>query len=149
MRGRGLLKGLGVTFRTLFKRPITVKYPFEKLKLSPRFRGGFTFDRDRCIACKQCQNACPNNVITVTAERGEDKKLRLTGYDMDLRYCLFCGFCVEACPTQCLQMTDDYELAVFNKETMELDFADGKIRCHRADQEISHEQISGETEAKA
>ncbi|MBE3575033.1 MAG: NADH-quinone oxidoreductase subunit I [Firmicutes bacterium] len=125
--GRGALRGLRVTFRNMFRRPITVRYPFEKLKFAPGFRGGFRFDRDRCIACSQCANACPNNVITVKAQRGEDKKLHLTGYEMDLQYCLFCGYCVEVCPTNCITMTDQVALVATDRSSLWVEFDKGEL----------------------
>ncbi|MBE0415545.1 MAG: NADH-quinone oxidoreductase subunit NuoH, partial [Dehalococcoidia bacterium] len=48
--GRGIAKGMALTFRHLFRRPITVQYPEQKLTPAPRFRGnGLVWDAERCI----------------------------------------------------------------------------------------------------
>jgi len=70
-----LLSGLGLTLRYMFKRPVTVNYPYEKGPLSPRFRGEHALRRypngeERCIACKLCEAICPALAITIEAERG-------------------------------------------------------------------------------
>ncbi|MEW6448823.1 MAG: NADH-quinone oxidoreductase subunit I [Bacillota bacterium] len=119
--GIGALRGLGVTMGVMLTKPITVEYPFKKLKFAPVYRGGFCFYPDRCIACQLCQNACPNRVITVERERGADKKMYLTGYKMDLQYCLYCGLCVEACNKDALVMTDQIKLATYDRKVLNVE----------------------------
>ena len=51
------LGGLFIAIKELFKSKKTFKYPFEKGKISPRFRGEHALRRypngeERCIACK-------------------------------------------------------------------------------------------------
>src|SRR3979490_3000710 len=67
-----LLSGLGLTLRYMFKRTVTVNYPYEKGPLSPRFRGEHVLRRypngeERCIACKLCEAICPALAITIEA----------------------------------------------------------------------------------
>ena len=50
-----ILVGMWITFRYMFKRKVTINYPFEKGNLSPRFRGEHALRRypngeERCIA---------------------------------------------------------------------------------------------------
>ena len=59
-----LVRGLWLTLTYMFKRPVTLNYPFEKGPLSPRFRGEHALRRypngeERCIACKLCEAVCP------------------------------------------------------------------------------------------
>ncbi len=113
-------------------KPITVEYPFRKVKFSPVYRGGFCFYPNNCNACKSCQNACPNSVITVTGVRGEDKKMRLVKYEMDLQYCLYCGLCREACNKDALIMTDHIDLATYDRGVLKMELyekqPDGPVR---------------------
>ena len=49
--------GLFIAIKELFKPKKTINYPFEKGKISPRFRGEHALRRypngeERCIACK-------------------------------------------------------------------------------------------------
>ncbi|MCL6613603.1 MAG: 4Fe-4S dicluster domain-containing protein [Firmicutes bacterium] len=110
----------------MLTKPITVEYPFKKLKFAPVYRGGFCFYPDRCNACKSCQNACPNNVIAVTGERGEDKKMRLVKYEMDLQYCLYCGLCQESCNKDAITMTDHIDLATFDRGFLKMKLYEGQ-----------------------
>ena len=109
-----LLSGLGLTFRYMFKRPVTVNYPYEKGPLSPRFRGEHVLRRypngeERCIACKLCEAICPALAITIEAEPREDGSRRTTRYDIDMTKCIFCGFCEESCPVDSIVETHIFE----------------------------------------
>ncbi len=67
MLGKGLLKGMGITFKRFLGKKVTVQYPEEKIPMSPRFRGGeLELDHNKCIACSLCKTACPNAVIELT-----------------------------------------------------------------------------------
>lgn len=116
MLGSGLIKGLRVTAGNLFGKTITEQYPERKPNLPPRSHGSFILEPDKCNACGICSNSCPNNVITVSSERDENKKRYLTGYHMELGYCLFCGLCVEACPSDALHVDADFELSVYYRD---------------------------------
>ena len=107
---RELFKGLALTGRYLFKRKITLNYPFEKGPLSPRFRGEHALRRypngeERCIACKLCEAVCPAMAITIESEQREDGTRRTSRYDIDLTKCIFCGFCEESCPVDSIVET--------------------------------------------
>jgi hypothetical protein len=57
---RGLLTGLKITAKYLFRKPITVNYPEEKPFIPPRWRGRIVLTSDpsgeeRCVACYLCQ----------------------------------------------------------------------------------------------
>ena len=56
--------GLFIAIKEVFKSKKTINYPFEKGKISPRFRGEHALRRypdgeERCIACKLCEAVCP------------------------------------------------------------------------------------------
>jgi NAD(P)H-quinone oxidoreductase subunit I len=49
------------------------------------------------------------------------KKKELRNYSIDFGVCIFCGNCVEYCPTNCLSMTEEYELAAFDRHSLNYD----------------------------
>ena len=114
-----LCSGMILTLRYMFKKPVTINYPFEKGKLSPRFRGEHALRRypngeERCIACKLCEAVCPALAITIESEPREDDSRRATRYDIDMTKCIYCGLCEEACPVDAIVQGPNYEFA---KET--------------------------------
>lgn len=102
-----LLKGLGVTWRNMWRRKITVQYPEEQTPVSNRFRGVLALRRyangeERCIACKLCESVCPALAISIESEEREDGTRRTTRYDIDAFKCINCGLCEEACPVDAI-----------------------------------------------
>ena len=115
-------QGLSVTFDHMKRRPVTVQYPYEKLVPSERYRGRIHFEFDKCIACEVCVRVCPINlpVVDWTFDKGTKKKT-LDHYSIDFGVCIFCGNCVEYCPTNCLSMTEEYELAAYDRHELNYD----------------------------
>tara|TARA_B100000945_G_scaffold104063_1_gene82303 strand:+ start:462 stop:1088 length:627 start_codon:yes stop_codon:yes gene_type:complete len=117
-----LFDGLTVTFDHLRRRPVTVQYPYEKLIPSERYRGRIHYEFDKCIACEVCVRVCPINLPVVDwVMNKETKKKELRNYSIDFGACIFCGNCVEYCPTNCLSMTEEYELATFDRHNLNYD----------------------------
>ncbi|MEI8250284.1 MAG: NAD(P)H-quinone oxidoreductase subunit I [Synechococcus sp. ELA057] len=117
-----LTQGLAVTFDHLQRRPITVQYPYEKLIPSERYRGRIHYEFDKCIACEVCVRVCPINLPVVDWVMNKaTKKKELRNYSIDFGVCIFCGNCVEYCPTNCLSMTEEYELATFDRHQLNYD----------------------------
>jgi NAD(P)H-quinone oxidoreductase subunit I len=115
-------QGLAVTFDHMNRRPVTVQYPYEKLIPSERFRGRIHYEFDKCIACEVCVRVCPINLPIVDWEFDKStKKKVLRNYSIDFGVCIFCGNCVEYCPTNCLSMTEEYELAVYERHELNYD----------------------------
>ena len=121
-----LCSGMFLTLKYMFKKPVTINYPFEKGKISPRFRGEHALRRypngeERCIACKLCEAVCPALAITIESEPRDDDSRRTTRYDIDMTKCIYCGLCEEACPVDAIVQGPNYEFA---KETREELFYD-------------------------
>ncbi|MEM1310739.1 MAG: NAD(P)H-quinone oxidoreductase subunit I [Cyanobacteria bacterium P01_D01_bin.71] len=115
-------QGLSVTFDHMRRRPVTVQYPYEKIIPSERYRGRIHFEFDKCIACEVCVRVCPINLPVV--DWGFDKvnkKKTLNHYSIDFGVCIFCGNCVEYCPTNCLSMTEEYEMASYDRHELNYD----------------------------
>ena len=53
----GLVKGLGVTLRTMLKPAVTVQYPHEKETPAPRARGVIALKEDNCTVCHEAGDA--------------------------------------------------------------------------------------------
>jgi NADH-quinone oxidoreductase subunit I len=119
-----LLQGLGVTFRAQHPHNIvTEQYPAERPKISERYRGAPRLNRNPetgetlCISCELCSGACPEKLIVVGWERNpETKRKDLVNFTFDTSRCMFCGLCEDACPTDCLELTQDFELASYSRE---------------------------------
>ena len=96
------LSGLFIAIKESFKAKKTLNYPFEKGKISPRFRGEHALRRypngeERCIACKLCEAVCPAQAITIESTEREDGSRKTTRYDIDMLKCIYCGLCEESC----------------------------------------------------
>jgi len=141
-----IFSGMFLTLKYMFKKPVTINYPFEKGPLSPRFRGEHALRRypngeERCIACKLCEAVCPAQAITIEAEPRADGSRRTTRYDIDMVKCIYCGLCQESCPVDAIVEGPNFECAtetreelMYNKEKL-LDNGD------RWEQEISQNII--------
>ena len=65
-------KAAVLAFKYFFKKKATINYPYEKGRISPRFRGEHALRRyangeERCIACKLCEAICPCLLYTSDA----------------------------------------------------------------------------------
>jgi len=119
--GKGLLKGLSITFGHTFEKDLTIQYPEQQPFLQERYRGCLNFRFENCIVCGLCTKACPNQVLNYEAVSppGGKKKALLT-YTIDLQYCMFCNLCVEACPNDALYFSHDFELTRYRREDIKL-----------------------------
>jgi NADH-quinone oxidoreductase subunit I len=130
------IKGFGVTFGTMFKKPTTEQYPEEKKVTAERFHGRHQLNRhpdglEKCVGCELCAWACPADAIYVEGADNTEEERYSPGerygrvYQINYLRCIMCGLCIEACPTRALTMSNDYELAddsrtdlIFTKEQL-------------------------------
>ncbi len=123
-----MVSGMALTLRYMFKRKVTLNYPYEKGPLSPRFRGEHALRRypsgeERCIACKLCEAICPAQAITIEAEPRADGSRRTVRYDIDMTKCIYCGFCQESCPVDAIVEGPNFEFAAETRAELMYDKA--------------------------
>ena len=120
------LKGLLVTFRQMFQKPVTIPYPQVKRETFPTARGRHKLMRyddglERCIGCALCAANCPARCIYVVA--GENTgELRFSPgeryaaiYEINMSRCIFCGYCEDACPTKAIVLGEEFELSGYDR----------------------------------
>ena len=126
----GLLKSLMTTTSAALRKPVTVQYPDQTRKLPSRNRGlpllvwDHEHDEPVCIGCRQCDDICPVECITVVGPI-ENPEYRPKDHDkqsckasnngvcehtsprrtlpehflIDEDRCMRCGLCEVVCPT--------------------------------------------------
>jgi NADH-quinone oxidoreductase subunit I len=131
-----VLKGMAVTLKHFFKRPVTLKYPEQTRENSEVYRGRHVLKRDengaeRFTACGLCAVSCPAEAITMIADerqKGEEGKYReekyAAVYEINMLRCIFCGLCEEACPKEAIFLTKEILPSDYERE----DFIWGKDR---------------------
>lgn len=124
-----LVKGFGVTLRTMFRKTTTERFPEVAPSVQPRYRGIHVLQRDengleKCVACFLCSAACPANCIYIEAAENTEAQRISAGeryartYNIDYSRCIFCGYCVEACPTDAITHGHSIELAPYDINAM-------------------------------
>ena len=123
-----VLKGMAVTLKHFFKRPVTLKYPEQTRENSEVYRGRHVLKRDengaeRCTACGLCAVSCPAEAITMeAAERqpGEENLYReekyAARYEINMLRCIFCGLCEEACPKDAIYLSETFAPANYQRK---------------------------------
>ena len=130
------LKGFAVTFRQIFRRPITQQYPEVKRPLYPRYRGRHRLNRhenglEKCVGCSLCAAACPADCIRVVAAENTPGNRVSAGeryariYEIYISRCIFGGYCEIACPFDAITLGNEYVLfddtpatEIYTKETL-------------------------------
>lgn len=124
----GLLKGMGLTFRTMIKKAPVTMYPQEKEIPVPRARGVISLDVDNCTVCMLCARECPDWCIYIEGHKEEQPpskpggrpraRATLDRFDIDYSLCMYCGICVEVCPFDALHWSPEYEYSEENVSLM-------------------------------
>lgn len=126
----GILKSLIITSQTMLRKPVTRQYPDVIRDLPARNRGlpllvwDHEHDEPVCIGCRQCDEICPVDCITVIGPV-DNPKFRPNDHDeqackaanngvcehisprktlpehflIDEDRCMRCGLCEDVCPT--------------------------------------------------
>ena len=123
---RPFIIGFATTFKHMFKKPITVNYPDEKVPVFPKYRGqaGADARRERPREVRGLRPVRGGVPGRRHLPRGGRERRHGAGraratpsvYQIHKTRCIFCGYCEEACPVSAIFMGKDYELAVYSNK---------------------------------
>jgi len=115
----------------LFKKPKTLRYPFELKEPAARYRGFHLNDWDKCTGCGNCADICPNEAIEMVKipelEAKQEEGIKDERPQVDYGRCCFCGLCVDICPPGSLTLTRDYFHIHFDINTFKFIPKDEKL----------------------
>jgi NADH-quinone oxidoreductase subunit I len=124
----GLLKGLGVTLKTMLKPATTAQYPHVKPDLPPRTRGVIALMEENCTVCMLCSRECPDwciyidshKEVTPPKEEGARARTRnvLDRFAIDFALCMYCGICIEVCPFDALFWSPEFEYSTHSLQEL-------------------------------
>ena len=111
-------KGLGVTFKTLTQKTVTVQYPHEKEAPPIRARGVIAMLEENCTVCMLCARECTdwciyieghNDLAPPRHECGHQRQANLPGsFHIADSLVLSCGLVVAVVPCTALLCGADY-----------------------------------------
>ena len=95
---------LGDIWTSFFTKPVTQRYPFERLEAPEHFRGRLHWTPGKCTGCLLCIKDCPAKALElITIDR--KAKQFVMRYPADR--CTYCAQCVVNCRLECLGMSHD------------------------------------------
>lgn len=118
-----IARSLWMVFLKMFSKRVTIRYPEKKPYLPPRWRGRIILSRDpdhkeRCVACYLCAAVCPVDCIALQATEDENGRRYPEIFRINFSRCIFCGLCEDACPTYAIQLTPDFEMGEYNRQSL-------------------------------
>lgn len=128
--------GLGITFKNLMRKTVTVEYPEVKPPIPDFYRGqpGLVKDpdgREKCVSCQLCEFVCPPKAITIVPgsvpENSDHTHIEKAPqeFEIDMLRCIYCGMCEEVCPEEAIFLQDVYSLNGLSRD--ELKFKKDKL----------------------
>lgn len=95
----------------LFRKRLTVKFPFEGIKPNERTVGRLVLSLEKCIGCGICARVCPTQAVEMVRVEGREKPAP----KMDFGRCCYCTLCVYSCPKNALSTSHYYALATHDR----------------------------------
>lgn len=106
----------GELISSLFKKPVTIKYPLEREAAPQQFRGKLVWDLEKCTGCGLCVKDCPAEGLELIVLDRANKRFVMR-YNADR--CTFCDQCVVSCRAQALELSrDEWELASLSRQPL-------------------------------
>jgi len=111
--------------RSMLGKASTRKYPKQKFKPYPKFRGRLIVNARECTGCGLCRMVCPTGAIRLK-RKSKIMKVGKLEYrviihpinSIDIGRCMLCGLCVDICPPKVIEFTNDFELATKDKKKL-------------------------------
>ena len=121
-----IVKGMALTGRHLFSKPVTRQYPEVKPEIRTGFRGQHALVRDpvtqttKCIGCMRCAMVCPARCIRIRSHKEKEHGNRrfIDDYRIDALRCVYCGYCVEVCPVNAIVLTEVFEYSAYDRQSI-------------------------------
>jgi NADH-quinone oxidoreductase subunit I len=121
--------GLKITFKNMFRKPVTLQYPEEKPPIPAGYRGAPTLVKDpngrtKCVSCQLCEFVCPPKAIRITpgeipeGDEHEHVEKRPKAFDINMLRCIYCGLCQEVCPEEAIFLQEEYSLTGYTRGEM-------------------------------
>lgn len=99
---------------SLFSKPVTENYPFERQANPENLRGKLVWNPEKCSGCQLCVKDCPSEAVELITIDKAAKRFVMR-YHVDR--CTYCAQCVQNCRFKCLGMSNEqWELASTRKE---------------------------------
>ena len=133
----------GDIIRSLFKKPATEKYPFERRPAPERLRGKLVYDPEKCSGCQLCVKDCPADALELIVVDKANKRF-IMRYHADR--CTYCAQCVQNCRFECMTMSNtQWELASVSKEPFEVFYGrEEDVAQLLAQYQKAHTEVQGE-----
>lgn len=106
----------GELFENFRKKPITLRFPYERAQPVDGMRGRVAWEIEKCIGCTLCVRVCPSEAVELVGKGRSAEIIYHVGR------CLFCGECVDICPTKAIETTKEFELTFIQPKEMILEF---------------------------
>jgi len=124
-----ILGGLKITFKNMFKKPVTLEYPEQRPEIPPGYRGVPTLvtdpnGREKCVSCQLCEFVCPPKAIRITpGEIPEDSETAHVEkapkeFEINMLRCIYCGLCQEVCPEEAIWLQNIFSTSGFTRDEM-------------------------------
>ena len=144
------LKGMYITLRWLFRKPVTAHYPKQHLPVQERFMGfpvllwDKTADEPFCTGCMVCVRECPTQCMSAEmhdnpkfVEGTSHRRKIIESFEINLNRCILCGICEDVCAFDAIEMSHEHELSSFARNGARADLPELMAMGRKFQAEVS------------